>query len=247
MWSKLDLADGFHQKPMKLEHRPITCMSTSRGTMQWTVLVLCKKNWIAESQRMMEWVFCDILNAHPYIDDIIVGSDWETVEELIEKHNKDIRKVLETLEGKQLVASPAKSTFFQVEVEFFGHVIREGARKSSPDKLLPLQKWKIPRTIRELRGFFVLTNYFSEYVKDYSRFAAPLMAELQVGREDGKTGSKKAVLWNQTETLSFDNLKHALAQELTLFQTDLEKPYILRCDANDVAIGAVLAQVIDGK
>jgi len=73
------------------------------------------------------------------------------------------------------------------------------------------------------------------------------MAKLQVGREDSKKGSKKAVLWNQAETESFDKLKHDLAQELTLFQPDFEKPYILRCDASDFAIGAVLVQIIDGK
>ena len=28
MWSTLDLVDGFHQMPMKKEHRYITCMST---------------------------------------------------------------------------------------------------------------------------------------------------------------------------------------------------------------------------
>jgi len=32
-----------------------------------------------------------------------------------------------------------------------------------------------------------------------------------------------------------------------LFQPDFEKPYISRCDASDFAIGAVLAQIIDGK
>jgi len=70
---------------------------------------------------------------------------------------------------------------------------------------------------------------------------------LQVGREDGKKNSKRAVLWNQIETESFDKLKHELAQELSLFQPDFEKPYILRCDASDFAVGAVLAQIIDGK
>jgi len=64
------------------------------------------------------------------------------------------------------------------------------------------------------------------------------MAKLQVGRDDGKKGSKKAVLWNQAGTESFDKLKHELAQELSFFKPYFEKPYIF---------GAVLAQIIDGK
>jgi len=73
------------------------------------------------------------------------------------------------------------------------------------------------------------------------------MAKLQVGRQNGKKGSKKAVLWNQAETERFDKLKPELAQELHLFQPEFKRPNILRCDASEVAIGAVLAQVIDGK
>jgi len=73
------------------------------------------------------------------------------------------------------------------------------------------------------------------------------MAKLQVGREYGKNGSKNAVLWNQAETERFDKLIDELASDLTLFQLNFEKPYILRRDACDFAIGAVLAQVIDGK
>ena len=40
IWTVLDLVDGFHQMPMKKEDRPITCMSTPRGVMQWTVQVM---------------------------------------------------------------------------------------------------------------------------------------------------------------------------------------------------------------
>jgi len=186
LWSKLDLVNGFHKMHMKPEQRPITCMSTLRGTIQWNVLVHCMKNASAQFHRIMEWVLRDIHNAHPYMDDIIFGSDRETVEDLIENHTKDIRRVLKTLEDNQLVASLAKSAFFQRKVESLGLVIREGVRKPSSGKLLHLQKWEIPRTITELRGFLGLTNYFSEYVKDSSEFAAQLMAKLQVGREDGK-------------------------------------------------------------
>ncbi len=40
IWSVLDLKDGYHQMPLKVEHRPYTCMSTPRGSFQWKVLVM---------------------------------------------------------------------------------------------------------------------------------------------------------------------------------------------------------------
>jgi len=45
-------------------------------------------NAFAQFQAMMEWVLPDIPDAHPYIDEIIVGSSVETVEVLIKNHGK---------------------------------------------------------------------------------------------------------------------------------------------------------------
>jgi len=66
---------------------------------------------------MMKRVLRDIPHAHPYIDYVIVGSDGETGEELVENHTKEIRGILKILEDNQLVASQAKSAFFQRECE----------------------------------------------------------------------------------------------------------------------------------
>ena len=54
IWSVLDMREGYHQIPLKKEDRHITCMSTPRGTKQWTVLVMGLKNGGAIFQRMME-------------------------------------------------------------------------------------------------------------------------------------------------------------------------------------------------
>ena len=83
MWTVLDLKDGYHQMPLKKEHRHITCMSTPRGTMQWKVLVMGLKNGNAQFQRMMEWVLRDEEYADPYVDDIIIGSTGPTRDALI--------------------------------------------------------------------------------------------------------------------------------------------------------------------
>ncbi len=73
----LDLKDGYHQMPLKVEHRPYTCMSTPRGSFQWNVLVMGLKNGNAMFQRMMEWFHRDLENANPYVDDIIIRSTGE--------------------------------------------------------------------------------------------------------------------------------------------------------------------------
>jgi hypothetical protein len=143
------------------------------------------KNAGAQFQRMMEWVLRDLDQADPYIDDILVGSTGATEEEVLENHERDLRQVLETLAEHKIFVDPRKSHLFLREVEFCGHVLREGRRSPAPGKLRAIQKWERPRTISQMRGFLGLTNYYSGYVRGYANLAAPLMDTLKVGREDG--------------------------------------------------------------
>ena len=73
--------------------------------MQWTVQVMGLKNAGAQFQRMMEWVLEKLQNTDPYIDDIIVGSEGGSLEELVANHMRDLREVLKTLEQNTLVSS----------------------------------------------------------------------------------------------------------------------------------------------
>ena len=108
MWSVLDMKDGYHQVPLKKEHRPITCMSTPRGNLQWKVLVMGLKNGNAIFQRVMEHVLRDVDYADPYVDDVIIGSTGATEEEMIRNHERDLRRVLDIFKREQLVVGTKK-------------------------------------------------------------------------------------------------------------------------------------------
>ena len=242
MFSVLDMITGFHQVPLKKEHRYITSMSTPAGSKQWKVLVMGLKNAGAQFQRVMEHILEGLPFASVYIDDIIIGSTGETEQEILANHDKNVCAVLDRLAQYQMFASKKKAHLFVKEVEFCGHILREGTRRPAPGKLLSIQKWEVPKTITQLRGFLGLTNYYSCYVRDYATFAGPLTEKLKVNRNDEKKGSTMALKWSESEKLSFENLKKALLESLELFCLDPEKPFVLRCDASDRAIGAVLEQ-----
>jgi len=122
--------------PMKVEHRPYTCMSTPGGTYQWKVLVMGLQNGNAMFQRMMEWFLRNLENADPYVNEIIVGSTGEIEQELMENHDKDLRRLLEVLTEAKLVVDPKKASMFMKEVDFCSQILREGSRTPSPGKLL---------------------------------------------------------------------------------------------------------------
>ena len=109
-----------------------------------------------------------------------------TQDKPLANHEKDLRRVLETLKENKLVVDPKKANLFVKEVEFCGHVLRQGERSPAPGKLSSIQNRELPGTISALRGFLGLTNYYASYVPDYAALAAPLQDKLKVGKVDGK-------------------------------------------------------------
>jgi hypothetical protein len=101
-------------------------------------------------------------------------------------HDKDLRRVLSLLGHEQLVADISKCKFFVLEVDFCGHILRNGTRSPAPGKLSAIENWKRPQTISELRAFLRFTNYYSSYIKGYAEVVAKLQDKLTVPRDIGK-------------------------------------------------------------
>ena len=184
IFTVLDLKHGYHQMPLHADSRPYTAMSMPLGPMQWKVVPMGAKNGNAAFQRMMEDLLGPVRDcADPFVDDIIIGSGTEdmTEDELIEAHEKDLRRVLSELDKHNMVRKPTKASLFVKEVEFAGHVVGHGQRRPVPGKLASLHHCKKPETISELRSFMGLCNYYSGYVWMYAELSGPLHKMLQVG------------------------------------------------------------------
>ena len=66
---------------------------------------------------------------------------------------------------------------------------------------------------------------------------------LQVGKFGGRKRSKKKLAWTTEAEEAFDKLKQRLLGQLGLFLVDPDKGFVLRTNASDYAVGAVLEQV----
>ena len=141
IFTVLDLKHGYHQMPLHPDSRPCTAMSTTLGAMQWKVVPMGATNGNAAFERMIEDQLGPVRHcADPFVDDIIIGSGTEdmTEDELIEAHEKDLRRVLGELDKHNMVCKPTKASLFVKEVEFAGHVVGHGQRRPMPGKLASL-------------------------------------------------------------------------------------------------------------
>ena len=64
------------------------------------------------------------------------------------------------MEEKQLYEKTSKCFFRVQEVEYLGHIISHEGVKVDPDKIKAIKEWKVPKTIKQLRGFLGLTGYY---------------------------------------------------------------------------------------
>ena len=97
-----------------------------------------------------------------------------------------------------------------------------------------------PKTKKQVRAFIGLTGYYRDCIPNYAAKAEPLT-------DLTKKGQQNKVSWEQPQEKAFVTLKRELASEHILHLPDSAKPFVLRTDASDVGIGAVLMQDHDGK
>ena len=76
-----------------------------------------------------------------------------------------------------------------------------------------------------------LANYYNHYIKHFAQVAAPLTDLLD----------KRIVWhWGPAEQGAFDALKNALTVTPVLALADATKPYVIKTNASELVVGAVL-------
>ena len=59
-------------------------------------------------------------------------------------------------------------------MNFLRVVMGEGKIEMEKDKVAGVLNWPIPKTVRDVRKFLGLANYYRRFVKDFAKLAQPL-------------------------------------------------------------------------
>uniref|UniRef100_A0A8C7WS27 Gypsy retrotransposon integrase-like protein 1 n=1 Tax=Oryzias sinensis TaxID=183150 RepID=A0A8C7WS27_9TELE len=160
--------------------------------------------------------------------------------------NKHLDEVFGRLWQHGLKLRPDKCRLFQQEVKFLGHIVDRSGVRPDPEKVKAVQDWPIPSTIKGVRAFLGLAGYYRRFVAGFANIARPLNS-LLVGIPATKRSGTQRIVWTPDCKASFDALKEALTQAPILAYADFNKPFVVYTDASHHGLGAVLAQVQEGR
>jgi len=125
----------------------------------------------ATFQGMMNKILRDMINEEKvavFVDDILVGTETE------KEHDDIVEEVLRRLEENNLYMKPEKYAWKVQKVNFLGVVMSQGKIEMEEDKVAGVLNWLAPRTVRDIRKFLGLANYYRRFVKDFAKIAQPL-------------------------------------------------------------------------
>lgn len=232
-FTKIDLAQGFHQQRMDPESIPLTSFNTRYGSYEFTVMPMGISNGPSSFMRLMNDVLRPYIDKFcvAFLDDVLIYSRSEA------EHLDHIKKVLAALDAANLKCKISKCSFAQESTSFLGFCVSKDGVSVDPKKVSAVTTWPLPHDLTSTRSFLGFTGFFRRFIKDYAKISAPLSSLTR------STVPFPSVL-PQDAIDAFNTLKAALlsAPVLIIPFTGPDATFTLYTDASNVAVGAVLLQ-----
>lgn len=234
VYSTLDLRNGFFHVPISEESRKYTSFIVPDGQYEFLRVPFGLCNSPAVFVRYINAVFGELIRKQivlVYIDDLIIPSN--DVETGLQK----LEMVLSVAKDYGLNINWKKCSLLKTEVEFLGHIIRDGSVRPSEHEINAVAKFPEPASTKQVQSFLGLTGYFRKFIEGYSLIARPL-SDLLRANVNFKFGDK--------ERGAFEILKGKLCENPILKLYKLGAETELHTDASMFGFGAILLQRDDG-
>lgn len=226
----MDVRWGYNNVRIKEGDEWKAAFKTKFGLYEPTVMFFRLCNSPATFQAMMDHLFKDPISRGVvivYMDDILIFA--QTKEEL----KRITKEVLKILQENDLFLKPEKAEFCQTSIEYLGMIIEEGKIAMDKKKLSGILNWPEPKTVKQVRSFLGLGNFYRQFIRHFSKITRPLNDLLLKNKE---------FVWTKEAQSAFDELKKRFTEAPVLMIPDPNRPYQNESDASKFAYGGVLTQ-----
>ena len=203
MFSKIDLASGFHQIEVFPPYRELTAFILPEDC-RWTISLVMEGNairagkcsfYLSNEPCQLHFVVVKTF-AVVYIDDILVFSNDR------DKHLQHFRRVFAALQSQSYYIRLSKYCFFASEVPFLEHILTPDSIKAADKRFRHIQSFPTPfSTPNQVRSFLGMVMWYRAFIPHIATIAAPLFP---------LTSVEKGFSWTPEAEQSVAALKHAL-------------------------------------
>ena len=231
-FTTLDLGKAFWQVPLSESSKEKAAIITQTGIYEFQTMPFGLAGAPATFQSLMMKVLKGVAwkFALCYVDDVIIYS------KTFDEHLNHISEVFDRIRQARLKLSPNKCSFAKSKLRYLGHVISKSGIEADQNKVEKVRNLVPPKDQKGVKSLLGLTNYYKKFILGYSKICAPLFVLLK---------KDTTFVWSEKCQNALDTLKDALTTAPILAFPDMEKPFILTCDASRSGIGYILGQLDD--
>ena len=230
-FSELDLTKAYYQVPLTDRAKPLTAFPTHKGLMEFCRLPFGLVTACATYIRLMRIVLSGLDGVSFYFDNIFVyGTTWD-------EHIVALRSVFYRLREHGLTARPSKCRFGFGSIQYLGFIVDGKTLRPQHHKVAAISSVNPPSTKKLLRSFLGMISFYRNFIPQASSYTSCLSDLL-------KKDVPEPLVWTDQHQASFQHLKSVLQSEPILQLPDSSRPFVLRTDASNLGLGAVLLQYV---
>ncbi|GFR07318.1 retrovirus-related Pol polyprotein from transposon opus [Trichonephila clavata] len=117
----------------------------------------------------------------PYFDDVLVSSEDEY------QHLSHLRQVFQRFEEYGVVLNASKCVLGETSVKFLGHLVTAEGISPLPEKVMAITNFPKPETVKELRRFLAICNFYRRFIPHAARTQAVLNTYLKGAKKNDRT------------------------------------------------------------
>ncbi|CAI9724436.1 Hypothetical predicted protein [Octopus vulgaris] len=152
---------------------------------------------------------------YAYIDNMLMASNSD------EEHNQHLHLLFERLRKYGVVINPSKCSFGVASLHFLGHIVDKDGIRPLPEKVKAFMDFPPPTSLRKLREYLGLVNFYRRFVPHFAEIAQPLTALLRQ-----RTCKNTEIALTEDQLASFAALKKAFIQRYHVGLSKTRRPTV---------------------
>jgi len=227
----IDMTNSFHQFPLTEESSQRLAIQTPWGLVEPNFL----PEGVSPASGHLQYTMMKMFGDFDAWSIIIFGNILLLANDADDACAK-LNKFLTRCKQHNVFLKMPKSWFGFPSVKFFGYQVTYGKREMDEERKKAILEFKMPTCQREMQSFLGAALFFKSFVPNYSTIASEL------NKMTHKDFSWNKSTWQYDYEADFERMKTALTQSVANHFPDYALDWVLRVDASDKAVGAVLFQ-----